>query len=226
MGWGMENLFFWLTLVLMVVDWVATRKAWERVCWFAKPAPMITLIAWFSLAGHWTGPLLAAGLGLVFSLLGDVLLMLPARFFLAGMGAFLVTQVAYIVGFNHLPMEFRWEILLPVAAAAGAFAFLMGRVRAGLRRRRESGLLVPIGVYAVVLSLMMLSALATLFRPGWDPQAALVVSLGGVLFFLSDATLAYHQFVARVPRGDLLVMVTYHLAQLFIAGGMLEQFSL
>lgn len=220
----MENLFFWLTLLLMAVDWIATRNCWRRVCWFAKPAPMITLIIWFSLSGKWDGPLAAVGLGLVFSLLGDILLMLPARFFLAGMAAFLLTHLAYIFVFNHLPMEFRWEILLPVAAAAGAFVFLMRRIRAGLRRRRQSGMLVPIGIYAVILSTMMLAALTTLLRPGWEPEAALVVSLGGVLFFLSDAVLAYHQFVADVRQGDLLVMVSYHLAQLLIAGGTLEQF--
>ncbi len=220
----MDNLFFWLTLLLMAVDWIATRNCWRRVCWFAKPAPMIALIAWFTLVGKWDGPLAAAGLGLVFSLLGDILLMLPARFFLGGMAAFLLAHLAYIYAFNHPPIEFHWEILLPVAAAVGAFAFLMRRIRAGLRRRRQSELLIPIGVYAVVLSLMALAALTTLFRPGWETEAALMVSVGGVLFFLSDSILAYHQFVSAVPRGDLLVMVTYHLAQLLIAGGMLAQF--
>src|SRR5512144_421577 len=46
-----------------------------------KPGTLILLIAWFTQIGDWRGGLLWFGLGLVFSLAGDVLLHLPGKFF-------------------------------------------------------------------------------------------------------------------------------------------------
>jgi uncharacterized membrane protein YhhN len=123
----MFTLFFWLTLALAVLDWMAVENNWLRVHWFAKPATMASLIIWFTQVGQWTGPLAAIGLGLIFSLMGDVFLMLPERFFLGGMGAFFLTHLFYIAGFNQLPLLFRWEAAIPVLAVAGAFTALNRR---------------------------------------------------------------------------------------------------
>ena len=61
---------------------------------------MIALILWFSLAGSWQGNLAWFGAGLVFSLLGDIFLLFPFRLFIAGLVAFSLAQVAYIIGLS------------------------------------------------------------------------------------------------------------------------------
>jgi uncharacterized membrane protein YhhN len=38
-------------------------------------------------------------------------------------------------------------------------------------------------------------------------------AVGAVLFLVSDTVLALNRFVRPVPRGQLVVHVTYHLAQ-------------
>jgi uncharacterized membrane protein YhhN len=76
-----------------------------------------------------------------------------------------------------------------------------------------------------VISLMLFFAATTLFRPAWIPLPAILVILGAGLFYLSDAVLAYDRFVCPVKVGDLIVMMTYHLGQILIAGGTLLQFA-
>jgi len=39
---------------------------------------------------------------------------------------------------------------------------------------------------------------------------------GALLFYASDATLAWNRFVERHEYGDTAVMVTYHLAQMLL----------
>lgn len=45
------------------------------------------------------------------------------------------------------------------------------------------------------------------------------LSFGVIMFIISDATLAYNKFVVKSPQGGLeyVVMITYHIAQFFIA---------
>jgi uncharacterized membrane protein YhhN len=107
---------------------------------------------------------------------------------------------------------------------AGGLSYLNKRVRNGLARRGGETFIVQFVLFSVILSLMWFSALTTLFRPGWLASSAMMVSLGGSLFFLSDSLLVYHRFVTRVRQGDLLVTITYHLAQVLIVAATLDQF--
>jgi uncharacterized membrane protein YhhN len=221
----MYNPFFWVTIGLAAADWAAVFFRWNRAHLWIKPGVLAALIVWFSLASKWEGILAAFGLGLVFSLIGDFILLLPLRYFTWGMVAFFIAHLFYIGGFNmEEPLVSRWEAVFPALMVGAAFVYLNNRVRNGLARRGDHMFLLPFVAYGVVLSLMWLSALNTLLRPGWTLVSAIMVSLGGTLFFLSDSILVYHRFVRRLRYGDLIVMVTYHLAQILIAGGALEQF--
>ena len=93
------------------------------------------------------------------------------------------------------------------------------RISAGLIAQGETGLLMPVFVYAVVIGLMLLSALNTLLRPEWAFKAALLVSGGAALFFFSDTLLAWNKFVAPIPNGSTYVIVTYHLGHIALALG-------
>jgi uncharacterized membrane protein YhhN len=218
------TVLFWICLVLAVTDWMATDQGWKRVRWVTRPGTLVALILWFTQVGHWTGPLAAVGLGLVFSLVGEIFFMLPRRFFLAGMGAFALTLLFYISAFNQLPLAMRWETALPALTVGGAFSVLNRRIGMGIRRQRETELLVPVVAYAILMDLMLLAALTTLMRSGWVPIGAIMVSIGGALFFLSNSLMAYNRFVRLWPNFEVYTMIAFHLAQILIAGGVLEQF--
>jgi uncharacterized membrane protein YhhN len=142
-------------------------------------------------------------IGLVLSLAGDIFLMLDERWFLAGLGSFLLGHIAYIVGLQLAPTSPALPLvgLAVVVAAAG----IVGRpmlLRLGAGAHRD--LLLPVIAYAVVISAMVVSAFGT---------AAPWAIIGAGLFYVSDATLAWNRFLEKRPWGPLAVMVTYHLGQ-------------
>jgi uncharacterized membrane protein YhhN len=48
----------------------------------------------------------------------------------------------------------------------------------------------------------------------------MATAVGGVSFLCSDTLIARDRFVARVPHGKVLIIVTYHLAQFLILIGL------
>jgi uncharacterized membrane protein YhhN len=74
-------------------------------------------------------------------------------------------------------------------------------------RRNDADMGPPVIAYILVISTMVVAAVGTL-----SPLAI----AGAVLFYASDATLGWNRFVRPLPRGDLAVMVTYHLAQILL----------
>ncbi len=208
------------TFVLAVADWIGTERGWVRSRYFTKPAVLLALIAWFSLANGWGGADLWFGLALVFSLLGDISLMLPERYFLLGLVAFLLAHVLYIVGFNQSPLnpDPLALVIIGLVAVSGLRVFTI--IRSGLVRTNEGRkLLAPVMVYSLAISVMLISAWLCLFRPDWPLPAAFLVGVGALLFFVSDSVLAYNRFIRRFPHGELLVMTTYHLGQIAIIAG-------
>jgi uncharacterized membrane protein YhhN len=215
---NVERAVFILMVVLAVLDWVGVWRGWKAVRWISKPGAMILLILWFSLLGRWQGPLVWFGLALVFSLAGDVFLLVPKRFFLFGLLSFFAGHVFYLIGFNQTlpPLDLgTLAILIGLAAAAWTFFRFVNR---GLMRRPETaGMKIPVLAYTCILTLMAFSAMVTLMRPDWPMGAAVLAAVGGLLFFISDSTLATETFVRRFPYSGVIVMVTYLLAQFALA---------
>ena len=215
----------WLPLVVMAVDWVAVAVNWRRVEYVAKPAAMVALLIWLlayppivpGAPLPWYDDLFAAGL--VLSLIGDVLLMLSERFFIGGLVAFLLAHLAYIIGFNSgglLLLPVTPLLVLVVGLISG---WLVWRVSAALTASGHASLRLPVAIYAVVISLMLISALSTIFLSGWPLGEAAIVTTGAVLFYCSDALLAWNRFVAPKRGGKLLVIILYHLGQLVLIAG-------
>ncbi len=207
-----------LTLVLAFVDWYAIENKLDRLHFFCKPLVILALMAWFTVSAGWQGGNTWFGLALVFSLLGDIFLMFPKRLFLAGLVSFLLAHVCYIVGLNREPLEFQTGLLLLLVLLAVVDYILFSRLSRAPACRK---LRIPIALYIMVLSLMAFSALACLARPLWTGAAAGFVALGGVLFMFSDALLAYNRFICPTSHGHLVVMASYHLAQISLITGVI-----
>ena len=213
-----------IAIALAILNWVAVEKGWKTLVYITKPATMLALIAWMVFEVRISGPLIFFTLGLFFSMVGDVCLMMPREQFIAGLVAFLLGHVCYIIGFNYeIPPITAVTIAMAVGVAIIAL-IVIRPLRAGLLAKGHKELLQPVQVYAGVISLMLLSALVTLVRPEWDKTAAIFACLGAVSFFLSDTMLAWNRFVSPFSRASLKVMITYHLGQILIALGAATQF--
>jgi uncharacterized membrane protein YhhN len=195
-----------------VGDWIArarppgTGRALEYVC---KPATLVALIfaaglldpaadahtrrAWFVAA-------------LVFSLAGDVFLMMPRDLFVPGLAAFLVGHLCYLVGFwTHGPSASA--LALGVVVVAALVAPLGRRILTSIARSGapDSGaLLGPVAGYIAVISAMLATALAT---------GNVLAGAGAVLFVASDSMIAWDRFVRTFRWAPVAIMVTYHLGQ-------------
>jgi uncharacterized membrane protein YhhN len=216
-----------LFLVLAVTDWVAVSRGWRRVELVAKPAAMLVLLGVLVFVGGFGSlPLLCFALGVLFSLAGDVFLLLSDRFFIFGLVAFLLAHLAYITGLNiPLPdVSPLWSLGLALILAITASRILK-RIIAGVRAKGLDRLAAPVAVYGIVITLMLLSALLTLYSLGWNTSAAGLVSLGAALFYISDVILALNKFVAPIRNGRLANMIAYHLGQLALVVGVLLQFA-
>ena len=216
-----------LVLLVAVLDWVAVARSWRRLELLAKPLTLAVLFVVLALVGRFHSlPLIFFGLGLLFSLAGDILLLFSERWFVAGLGAFLLAHLCYITGFNLPPPNVSplWSLGVAVVLAV-SMARLLRRIVAGLRARNQTKLVIPVTAYSLVLTLMLLVALLTMLRLDWNAAAALLAALGAFLFFLSDILLAWDRFVTPVRNGRLFNMILYHLGQLMLITGVLLQFA-
>ena len=83
---------------------------------------------------------------------------------------------------------------------------------AGARRAGGAAMFLAVSVYTVIISAMVVTAAGT---PSW------LAFSGATLFAVSDSMIAYNRFVKPFPRADLPIMMTYHVGQLLLIGGLI-----
>ena len=220
------NIFLLFAILFAALESLALWKYWLKLEYIAKPAVMISLFLWLFTSTGLNGALLWFGLGIILSLAGDVLLMLSLdRFFLFGLVAFLLAHLAYVIGFNiPLPEFSLWGIVFAVMVSLGG-ARVIRRIVDALPSRGQARMRIPIIVYSTVISIMLLSAMMKLMDLTWNANAALLVSGGAFLFYISDIILAWNKFVAPIQYGRIYNIAAYHLGQIMLIAGVIAQFS-
>lgn len=216
-----------MTAVLWIVGVLAVLLAalYIRVNQYGAPPVKLLLKTLASLAFVCLGLLGAAcaggayawltWIGLILGAAGDVLLQfMDCRpkdrepFFRAGLGAFLIGHVFYIVAFALLGRVTGWAVLLAAVLFAALF-LLQFPARMDLKGQK-----VPVYAYAAVISVMTAFAVLSF---GAGARGALV-GLGGILFLVSDAILALI-FFSPIREKSLPTwnLITYYAAQILLA---------
>jgi alkenylglycerophosphocholine/alkenylglycerophosphoethanolamine hydrolase len=220
--------YFWLILALIFasLEWLAVWNGWQRLEYFAKPAVMVYLFLWLYSSTGLQGNMLWFGLGILFSLAGDVLLMVSLeRMFLFGLVAFLLAHLSYILGFREeLTNPTAWSLILMIIILVNSLR-LIRRIVGAMRAKRQNALVRPIIVYGLAISLMLYTAMSTIYDPAWKTNAALFVSLGAFSFYISDLILAWNKFVSPNKNARIFNIVTYHLGQIGLIAGVISQFG-
>jgi hypothetical protein len=71
-------------------------------------------------------------------------------------------------------------------------------------------------IYTAACTAMAAAAMSTL-AGGWAPRASAAAAVGAVLFYLSDANLAWNDFVEPYDHGQTITLSLYWAGQLGIA---------
>lgn len=179
------------------------HKKWK---YLLKPGTMVWIIM---LAITYLSPSDGSGwwilIGLLFSIAGDIFLMLPNRF-LHGLLAFFLAHLCYIIAF---PFQWQFAIALSSTVVLLLISYWFYQLLLpGVRRQGGKKLSFPVLMYIVVISTMLWKALLT----------GIPLLIGGaVLFYLSDAILAWNRFVTVSAWGKYAVISTYYTSQFLFA---------
>ncbi len=179
-----------------------------------KPLLMVFLAGYFisqSNTQHSVWVLLA----LIFSWLGDGFLMyqhVKPIYFMLGLGSFLLAHVSYMVRFSF----FKTVVPIKLALIGVGVCILYGGVLLMQLWPGLGGLKLPVVSYAWVL--MAMGSMA--FLKTWRSQS--IITLGALLFIISDSLIAYDKFVQPITASRFLIMSTYIAAQFLLIQGLRE----
>ena len=146
---------------------------------------------------------------IVFSLAGDVFLMLPGDLFIPGLASFLVAHIFYIVLFKQDSPWFASRKALALVWSIGAMMF--GILWSSLN---EPALKAAVAAYVSVISLMVGQAIGR--ANSLQNTSARWVAWGAGIFMLSDTMIAINKFLMPIPMADLWILATYYAAQIII----------
>ena len=178
-----------------------------------KPLTMVIAIVFVAAraystraTGRFNALLIAA---LVFSMVGDVFLMLPGNTFIPGLASFLVAHIFYIALFRQGQTWFPSKKALVAVLAVGASMYAI--VWGGLG---DPVLKIAVAAYVSVIALMAAQAIGRATVLG--DAASRWVALGACVFMVSDSLIAINKFVTPVALSSLWILATYYCAQLLI----------
>lgn len=211
-------LVFILILALeLICNPLESLSQWHYV---TKPLIVLSLIFFFLSQSKTLqkGIKIFTLLALIFSLAGDILLMFDdhnPNFFMFGLIAFLLAHVMYIIVYLKHRNKSRHSlpfIVILLLYASGLFYLLNDGLGV---------MLIPVVVYMVVI--LTMATTAYLRKGRVSNLNYYFVFLGAILFLISDSLLSVNMFYKPILFANILIMVTYALAQFFIVLGILKQ---
>jgi alkenylglycerophosphocholine/alkenylglycerophosphoethanolamine hydrolase len=209
--------FLFVIFAITLVNWIAAALEKRELYFASKPLVLIVLMLFYTQAGGLDQIRLPFLIALFFSLLGDIFLIpRSTRWFVAGMLAFLIAHLVYIWAFSHWPVS-PGAALPVIAAGAILLAALTYLVLTKTKNKPEfKRMRFAFILYGSVLTTMTVVAVLCLWRPAWPKWSGALAALGGLFFFVSDSILGLEKMGKRLPATRLLVISTYHIAQMLI----------
>ena len=211
---------YWILLfsVILFGDLIGIQLKNELLQFIFKPLIIPAVIGYFNsqVKEITKGTAKWVLLSLLFSLLGDVLLIFQDDnpvFFLLGLSAFLAAHIFYIIFFHKVRVEAKVKsnpwLSVPVVIYYAALINLLSSHLADMK--------IPVLIYGVVISFMFMLAMHMLFIK--NKAAGKCMMMGAFLFVMSDSILAINKFYQSFEAAGILIMLTYGLAQFFIVQG-------
>jgi len=208
-------LFLFLIFSLLYLGLVLIE--FESITWWLKPFLIPLLSISVILSGKMESkPLLISAM--FFSWIGDVVLLFANQgviYFIIGLVSFLIAHLFYIILFSKLQkvinLKYKRFIPLVLLYLVGFLYFLWEKL---------GGMKIPVIIYALVISTMLLVAIKGYFI--WNSKSGKLLLIGAVFFVLSDSILAINKFYVPIYLSSFWIMSTYITAQFLIVKGVLN----
>lgn len=175
-----------------------------------KATPAILLAIQFFAIGKFTSPYRWFLIGFLFSGLGDIFLELDnTKYFIHGLGSFLVAHLFYSMGLLSKRSSIKEHKLIV------SIIIIFSVIMLSVLSPNLDNLLIPVSLYILVITIMGILSCGFL---GDSP----LITLGACLFIISDSLIAINKFLIVLPMAGTLIMITYYSANYFIGYGFLN----
>jgi uncharacterized membrane protein YhhN len=216
--------FLIIFIVIMILNLMVQSPFFEEYNIFIKPLICLSLAIYlFKECNMKVGFNRLVFAGLIFSLIGDVLLLYSVSdvfLFLYGLVSFLIAHIlyssAFFRDFKNKPQESKYFGHLML--------FLMGVFSMSyysIIRDYLNDFRIPVLAYIFVISIMAILAGYRYRRV--NLLSFRLICFGAIFFVISDAALAYMKFVEPYTFAGILIMSTYMIAQFLITLGTIER---
>jgi len=197
---------FFLVIMLLEIAGLTVIPSFHMV---SKAFIMASLIGFYIVTARYQSNVFLTGL--IFALLGDCFLLFTTDdFFIIGLCCFLVMQLCYTAAFNKkrkVPRNKDYIISAIIALfGISVLVFLWNKL---------DGNPLPVTLYIIAICTMAIYAY--LRHP--KLRGYKMVLFGVVLFILSDTLIALNKFQGKIQYGNIIIMVTYMIAQYAIVTG-------
>ena len=215
-----EKIFILIYLSILVIELISTTFLISEFFHFiAKPSLLISLIIYYLSCKQENKTIKKfILLALIFSLIGDILLMLvPIKdsLFIFGLIAFLVAHGMYVIAFSkERNKNLNPFFFLSMLLGCGTFIFIFLSSHLG-------NLLVPVSLYTMIILTMVLFAYWR--KNNVIKKSYILVFIGALFFVISDSILAVNKFHTPIPFSNIWIMTTYAMAQLLIVIGIVKR---
>ncbi|MFX1600823.1 MAG: lysoplasmalogenase [Promethearchaeota archaeon] len=219
-----EYIFLVIFFIIAIIEGFGEHKDNKKIIYITKPLLMPLLIL-FYIFGVFeaTAAITRIDWFIVVALIGgcagDIFLMLKDqdKWFIFGMGAFLVNQIFYIISFfvsiSNITNFNIWGFFL-LGPAILLLIFMVPRFI-----NKTEDMKIPVLVYLLAILLMHIAAILRFAE--FQGLPFILVYVGSISFIFSDATIAVIKWDTEVTHGRLIIMTTYVMAQFYITLGVL-----
>ncbi len=197
----MKKIFYVIYLVSAIVFIIAQFNENYLLTTITKPIPVLLLVILVPKVSQYNW-LIATGL--LFSVIGDIMLMKTVSLFLLGLVSFLIAHLFYIAAFLKRRKTLSIVSSLPFFAY-GVLFFLFLRSSLGEK-------IIPVTFYILIITVMLWRS----FVQRNNNPVAKWAFIGALFFLASDSMIAIYAFVEPFFLDHFFAIATYWIAQFLI----------
>ncbi len=220
-----EYIFLVIFFVVAIIEIFGEFKDNSKIIYITKPVLMPLLILFYTFGVIEATSIFRVDWLIVVALIGgmggDIFLMLKDedKWFLPGMGSFLINQIFYMIFFFLSITDYAAFNLWGLSLVVPALLILVFAVPRFIKKTGR--LRIPVLIYMAAILLMHISALLRFADSRLQGLPYILIYIGSLSYIFSDASIATNKWAGEFKNARLIILTTYIFAQFSIVLGAL-----